>query len=40
MIWIAIVLTAVAVAIPLVILWGFWSLEKLDIDEIDWRDEN
>ena len=40
MIWIAIVLTAVAVAIPLVILWGFWSLEKLEFDDIDWRDDN
>jgi nitrogen fixation-related uncharacterized protein len=40
MIWIAIVLTAVAIAIPLVILWGFWSLEKLEFDDIDWRDDN
>jgi hypothetical protein len=40
MIWIAIVLTAVAVAIPLVIMWGFWSLENITLDEIDWRDED
>ena len=40
MIWIAILLTAGAIAIPIVIMWGLWQLEKIDLDEIDWRDEN
>jgi cytochrome oxidase assembly protein ShyY1 len=40
MIWIAIVLTAVAVTIPLLIVWGFWQLENINIDEIDWRYED
>lgn len=40
MIWFVSVLAAIAIAIPLIIMWGFWSLEKLNIDEIDWRDED
>lgn len=40
MIWFAILGAAIAISIPLAIMWGFWSLEKLNIDEIDWREED
>lgn len=40
MIWIAVVVTTVLVAIPLIIMWGLWELEKLEIGDIEWRDED
>jgi len=40
MIWFAILGAAILVAIPLAIMWGLWQLENIDINEIDWREED
>jgi hypothetical protein len=40
MIWIAVVITIVVVTLPLIVMWGLWELEKLEIGDIDWRDED
>jgi ABC-type molybdate transport system permease subunit len=40
MIWIVVVIATVVVALPLMVMWGVWQLEKLEIGDIDWRDDN
>ena len=39
MMWVAIIGTAIAISIPMIIMWGFWQLEKMGIEDIEWRDD-
>jgi cytochrome oxidase assembly protein ShyY1 len=39
MIWIAAVLAGILIAIPFIIMLGFWQIEKFGIEDIDWRDD-
>ena len=40
MIWIVVVIATVVVTLPLLVMWGVWELEKLEIGDIEWRDED
>jgi len=39
-IWFALLGAVLVLAVPVTIMLAFWSLEKYNIDEYDWRDEN
>ena len=40
MIWAALSLAIAILAVPIGVMLGLWLLEKADIDEIDWREDD
>jgi hypothetical protein len=39
-IWFALLGAVLVLAVPVTIMLAFWSLEKFNLDEYGWRDEN
>lgn len=40
MIEVAVVIVGIVLLIPISIILGLWMLEKQQLDEIDWRDDD
>lgn len=40
MIWFALSVAVAILVVPIGIMMGLWLLERADIDEIDWREDD
>jgi hypothetical protein len=40
MIWVALSVAVLILALPIAVMMGLWALEKQDIEDIDWRDDD
>ena len=40
MIWIALSVAVLILVVPIGLMMGLWALEKQDIEDIDWRDDD
>jgi hypothetical protein len=40
MIWLAILLPALVLTVALVVLWGVMQIDKVELNDFDWNDED
>lgn len=40
MIWLAILLPVIILAVALVVLWGVMQIDKVELDDFNWNDED
>ena len=40
MIWLAILLPAIVLTVALVVLWGVMQIDKVELDDFDWNEED
>ena len=40
MIWVALSVAVLILALPITVMMGLWALEKQDIEDMDWRDDD
>jgi hypothetical protein len=40
MIWLAILLPAIVLTVALVVLWGVMQIDKVELNDFDWNEED